>query len=220
MDNWHKFFDGWTVHKTVKIQERFIEKILKYTDKNSRILELAAGSGLTSFILCYSGRTNIWASDIDETLVEAIRNKFGLLCPIVDMFDINTNDKFYDCVFHQGALEHFSDEDIIRTLKEQGRASKYVIFDIPNGRRELLSFIPHSFFKAPKEFGNERFLFIRKWKKLIKAAGLELVEYDGRRLNKIFKYLPFNLENNDFINKHFGTSSIFVCRSKGKNEQD
>jgi|10_taG_2_1085330.scaffolds.fasta_scaffold01064_2 2-polyprenyl-3-methyl-5-hydroxy-6-metoxy-1,4-benzoquinol methylase len=210
MDNWHKFFDGWTVFRTVKIQERFIKKILQYTDKNSRMLELAAGSGLTSFILCYSGRTNIWASDIDETLVEAIKNKFGLLCPIVDMFDINTNDKYYDCVFHQGALEHFNDEDIVRTLKEQGRASKYVIFDIPNGRR----------FDKTQEYGNERFMYVSKWKKLIREAGLELVEYDGRRLNKIFKYLPFNLENNDFINKHFGTSSIFVCRSKGKNEQD
>ena len=204
MDNWHKFFDGWTVYKTVKIQDRFIKMILKYTEKNSRMLELAAGSGLTSFILCYSGRANIWASDIDEELVEAIRNNFGLKCPIVDMFDINTNDKYYDCVFHQGALEHFEDKDIIRTLKEQGRASKYVIFDIPNGRR----------INKTQEYGNERFMYVRKWKKLIKQAGLELVEYDGRRLNKIFKYLPFDLENNDFVNRHFGTSSIFVCRSK------
>ena len=204
MDNWHKFFDGWTVYKTVKIQDRFIKIILKYTEKNSRMLELAAGSGLTSFILCYSGRANIWASDIDEELVEAIRNNFGLKCPIVDMFDINTNDKYYDCVFHQGALEHFEDKDIIRTLKEQGRASKYVIFDIPNGRR----------INKTQEYGNERFMYVRKWKKLIKQAGLELVEYDGRRLNKIFKYLPFDLENNDFVNRHFGTSSIFVCRSK------
>ena len=214
MDNWHKFFDGWTVVKTVKIQERFIKMILKYTDKDSKMLELAAGSGFTSLILYHSNRENLLVTDINEELLKSIKNKFKLRTKKIDIFNTEFKDKEYDCIFHQGLLEHFNDDLILQALKEQGRVSKYIIFDIPNGRRELLSFLPFDFLKAEKEFGNERFLFVRKWKKLIKESGLELIEYDGRRLNNIFKHLPFDLENNDFINKFFGTSSIFVCRSK------
>ena len=214
MDNWHKFFDGWNIKNTTKIQDRFIDGVLKYTNKNSKLLEIGAGSGFTSLILYHSNRKDLLVSDIDEKLLETISNEFKLKTCKIDMFNIQNSDKYYDCIFHQGVLEHFDDNSIIKTLKEQGRVSEYVIFDIPNGRRELLSFLPFDFLKAEKEFGNERFLLVRKWKKLIKKSGLELIDYDGRRLHKIFKYLPFDLENNGFINKHFGTSSIFVCRSK------
>ena len=107
---------------------------------------------------------------------------------------------YYDNISEIGSHGWF----IIRALKEGARISKYLIFDIPNSRR----------FDKTQEYGNERFMPVWKWKHLIKEAGLELVEYDGRRLNPIFKYLPFDLENNGFINKWFGTSSIFVCKEK------
>jgi hypothetical protein len=87
-------------------------------------------------------------------------------------------------------------------IKEQARVSMLIIFDIPNNKR--LSKI--------QEFGNERYLSVNKWKKLIKESNLQIIEISGRRFNKVFKFFSW-LTDKEIIRRVFGTSSIFVCRS-------
>ncbi len=118
----------------------------------------------------------------------------------IDMFSIDFPDDSVDCIFHQGLLEHFSDDEIIASLKEQGRVSELVIFDVPNDRR----------LKKIQEFGNERFISVSKWLELIERAGLKAFSVTGRRLPKPLEFL----NGSEFARKIFGTSSIFVCESR------
>ena len=200
---WKGFFDKFSVKNTVLIQRYYIEMVLKHTGKNDMILEIAAGSGYTSIVLFHSGRKNVICSDIEDELLEDIRKREPLMrVSKVDSLDIKFGP--FDCIFHQGFLEHFSDEEIIELLKEQARVSKKIIFDVPNARR----------WDKTQEYGNERFMYHRRWRKLIKEAGLNIVEESGRKMPKVFKYLPYFMSENRWFRKYFGTSSIFVCDGK------
>jgi ubiquinone/menaquinone biosynthesis C-methylase UbiE len=202
---WKGFFNKFTAYKTVLIQEHYINEILKNTKKNDKLLEIATGSGYTSLVLLYSGRKNVAASDIEEELLEDIKEKMPeLMVARVNAFDMPYENGEIDCVFHQGFLEHFDDEDIIKLLNEAARVAKKVIFDVPNARR----------WNKTKEYGNERFMYHGRWKKLIRQSDLYLIKDTARRMPKIFKYLPKFMSENEWFRKHFGTSSIFVCGPK------
>jgi len=199
---WNDFFDSWLLIRTIKIQELFLEKILKYTEKDDLLLELGTGSGHTSIALSFSNR-NVISSDINEVLLSNIPDNKRLCKKNIDMFDICKNEKIkVDCIFHQGLMEHFSDEEIILSLKEQAKVSKFIIFDVPNDKR----------LKKTQEFGNERFLSVKKWKSLIADSGLQIVEVSGRRFSAMFRFLPQIFQQSELIRRIFGTSSIFVCK--------
>jgi len=199
INDWSSFFNGWSIIKTIKIQYDFLNEIINFTNKDSFLLELGSGSGLSSLSLFFSDRKNILVSDIDEKVLININKSIPFLnTKNIDMFNIQISKKI-DCIFHQGLMEHFSDEDIIRSLTEQSKFAKLIIFDIPNNRR----------FTKVQEFGNERFLSVRKWSKLIRKSNLRIIKISGRRLPKFLNFL----QNNYFIKKFFGTSSIFVCKS-------
>lgn len=198
---WNDFFNSWSLIKTIKIQEFFLEKILKNTKKDSLILELGTGSGHTSIALSFSHRKVI-ASDINDFLLTNIPANKNLCKKNIDMFNICKNETIkVECIFHQGLMEHFSDEEIILSLSEQSKVAEIIIFDVPNNKR----------FNKTQEFGNERFLSVKKWKQLIEKSGLKVKEVSGRRFNKIFDFLPSGLQKFELIRKIFGTSSIFVC---------
>lgn len=201
---WRNFFRGWSVTNTVKLQYWFIKEILKVTNEQSWLLELGAGSGYTAIAVRFSNRKRVIASDIDPDVIQGIKD-LGSVIDVrsVDMFNTRLPDGSLGCIFHQGVLEHFSDEQIVDTLREQARVAKWIVFDVPNGRR----------FNRTREHGDERFLMVRKWKKLIKSAGLKLERVEGRRMQFPFKWLPAFMSESRWCRKLFGTSSIFVCRS-------
>lgn len=199
--SWNDFFESWSLIKTIKIQEIFLEKILKHTKKDNIVLELGTGSGHTSIALSFSHR-NVISTDVNNVLLRKIPVNKNLCKKNIDMFNICKNEQIdVDCIFHQGLMEHFSDEEIVLSLTEQAKVSKIIVFDVPNDKR----------FNKTQEFGNERFLSVKKWKELIEKSGLKIVEISGRRFNGIFKFLPSILQNVEFIRRTFGTSSIFVC---------
>jgi len=192
--DWEPFFKGWTLTKTVEIQRHYLNEILNHTSPDDQLLEIGAGSGFSSLALFYSGRKNVVVSDNNPIRLERMRTDFPCLkVEQIDMFHINREDKSVDCIFHQGLMEHFTDEEIIASLREQGRVAKQVIFDVPNNKR----------WKKVQEFGDERFLPVGKWVRLIEKSGLQVSKITGRRL-------PF-LQNNELIKRTFGTASIFVC---------
>src|SRR3990167_5263937 len=66
-------------------------------------------------------------------------------------------------VFHQGLIEHFNYENIIRMLREQLRVAKYVVFSVPS-----LNYI------FPKGLrGDERLLSLNGWLTILQRAGLK-----------------------------------------------
>lgn len=201
---WKGFFDKFSAKNTVLIQEHYIDAILRHTEKDSVLMEIAAGSGYTAIVLFHSGRKNVICTDIEDELLEDIKEREpSMKTRKVDAFDMGVM-KVVDCMFHQGFLEHFSDEENLAILNEQARCSRKVIFDIPNARR----------WDRTQEYGNERFLYHRAWRKLIEKSNLRIIEESARRMPKVFKYLPHFMSKHPWFRKHFGTSSIFVCESK------
>jgi ubiquinone/menaquinone biosynthesis C-methylase UbiE len=199
---WKGFFDKFSVKNTVLIQKYYIEEILNNTKKDDIIMEIAAGSGYTSIVLLHSGRKNVICSDIEDELLEDMRvREPEMISMKIDSFNIPFENGYFDCIFHQGFLEHFADKEIIDMLNEQARVSKKVIFDVPNARR----------WDRTQEYGNERFLYHTEWRMLIQKTNLRIVKESGRKMPKIFKYLPQFIGENAWFRKHFGTSSIFVC---------
>lgn len=202
---WKGFFSKFSVKNTVLNQRYYIEAILKHTKKDDVLMEIAAGSGYTSIVLFQSGRKKVVCSEIEDELLEDIREREpSMEVEKINAFAIDAKDRKIDCIFHQGFLEHFSDEEIVATLNEQARVAKKIIFDVPNARR----------WDRTQEYGDERFLYHRRWRKLVNKSNLRIVEESARRMPKVFKYLPHFMSEHPWFRKYFGTSSIFVCESK------
>ena len=109
------------------------------------------------------------------------------------VFETKFEDEFFDVAYSNGVLEHFSDEDIIKALKEEMRISKTLIVGIPT----------RYFNKSEAYFGDERFLPIRFWRKKIKEAGGVIIEERSNHFlpkkkillnfKKYFRPYPFRL---------------------------
>ena len=116
--------------------------------------------------------------------------------------DGETYDFAYDTIIHQGVLEHFSDEDILRILKLQAASCTNIIFDVPNSWRE----------NTDDEGDGTRFESPHFWESIICQAGLEFERY-GRNYDYGNKLLPSQLLQYDSdLMKKVGRSSIFVVK--------
>lgn len=210
-DNWIDFFKtiSFTYFRTSLIQERYISKIMEHAKRyqNARLLEIATGSGYTSAVVADLLRNSaqVVASDIDETIIGKLSEKFSapnLAMKVIDSFKIDLPSNSYDVIFHQGFLEHFEDDDIVKLLKEQARVADTIVFDVPNDRR----------WRKVQEFGNERFLSHQRWKALAVRAGVVVIDDTARRLSNPWKkFVPMFIYGSEWFNKYFGESSIIVC---------
>ena len=210
-EGWHRFFDQFNVFTNSIRLEIFIKSIQKRFPAGSRILEIGFGSGATAKILADMGY-RVTAIDIDSQVVQRFEATLGywkerLEVVQMDMFDLKFKEGEFDLAFHQGVLEHFPDQDIVRALQQQARVAKNVIFDVPNNRDRI------------QHYGDERFLTFRHWASLIKKAELELLTYFGRSPRVWTYILPhgFFLNKNSItsmLGRRFGRSFIFICASR------
>jgi ubiquinone/menaquinone biosynthesis C-methylase UbiE len=215
MKDWVEFFKkiSFTYYRSSLIQQKYIDVINRNVNEGDLLMEIASGSGYTSAIVGDLTRTKgakVIASDIDSELVEKISEIHpvkNLEARVVDAFDTKLPDDSIDLIFHQGFLEHFEDDDILKLLAEQGRVAKTIVFDVPNSRR----------WKKVQEFGNERFLSHSKWIALTKKAGLKVVFHTGRRFSNPWKkFVPKAIYDSDWFGRVFGESSIIVCAKLNK----
>jgi len=210
-ENWQAFFDAtnFTFFRTSQIQKKYIEVVNDNLPAAGKALEIAGGSGYTSIILAdlvRKRKATITYSDLDQGLVDTVHEIFGGVKNLkfrgIDSATIPYENQYLDVIFHQGFLEHFTDEQIIAFLREQSRAAKVVVFDVPNGRR----------WSKVQEFGNERFLSHSKWQALVRQAGLNVYKATARRFaNPWKKYVPTVLAESEWFHQNFGESSIIVC---------
>ena len=206
--NWKNFFDGFSLFKTSLIQENYINTVKKYTPQNGKILEIAAGSGLTSVLLADMGY-KVTCTDIDEDLLESIKNKFSSIpmkIESVDMFSAGSKYEIlqFDSIIHQGLLEHFEDEEIIEIIRQQKDLAHFLIFDIPNDKR----------IEKVQEYGNERFLSTEHWISLFEKAGCVIIDIEGRRFEGLLEKNKYALDK--FERLKYGTSNTFVIKSKDR----
>lgn len=138
-----------------------------YNENPKKILEVGTGTGSMSVFLSYLG-IDVTSLDNDKKVLERAKilsKKLNGKVKFVfgDGFRMNYKDNFFDVAFHQGLLEHFENDDIIKLLKEQLRVAKTVVLSVPNN------------FYPTKDFGNERLLTKQYWDNLL-STNFKLVD--------------------------------------------
>lgn len=163
MNHWEKFYSksydlDFLIRNITCHREMFN---LIYEEKPKEILEVGSGTGSMSIFLSYLGyevtslEKNSKVLSRAKNLAKKLNGKVNFIQS--DAFKIPFGDNYFDLVFHQGLLEHFSDAQIYKLLDEQLRVGKSVIFSVPNYSYGQL------------DFGDERLLPNSFWDKLLRG---------------------------------------------------
>lgn len=186
------------VKDKIKHKKKLINLIKKYS-KNRKVLEAGCGTGVVSTYMASIGY-NVTAIDIDDQILKLSKYVSKIYNankkPSFEnksIFLLNFNKEEFDVSFSNGVLEHFDDDQIVNTLKQQMRISKYVIFGIPT----------KYFSKEESMYGDERYLDFKYWRHLIHEANGVIVEEESmhylgiigriKKFRKYFKPMPFRI---------------------------
>jgi SAM-dependent methyltransferase len=189
MSKWNTFLVGArrSLFSQAHTHRLFIERIRLEIPDGGSVLEAGCGLAFLSKLLADAGY-DVTAGDLDEEVLASAQASVQFTQnPIkyrrLDLFTLSKDlaGQRFDAIVHSGVMEHFSDEQIVASLREQKAVSKKLVFKIPNGRNTLNS----------SHFGNERFLPDAHWVKLIRQAGYEKVKvYGGESLPMWAHALP------------------------------
>lgn len=194
------------INYKIKKKKKLINLIKKYSPRK-KIIEAGSGTGILSVYMASLGY-DVIGIDIDNDILKLsidISNKYLQTNKPQfinqSIFELNYPEKFFDVSFSNGVLEHFTDEEIIDTLKQQIRISEFVIFGIPT-----------RYFKhCESMYGDERYLKLKYWRELIKKADGIILEEKSMHY-ATFKNICLNYK------KYFKPYPyrIFVIKSEGK----
>ena len=169
------------------VQEKAIEKkplldrVIKYARRRKRILEAGSGSAAGAIYLADKGYSVV-CIDNDKKMIKIAKNNASLFNKqpeflLKDILHLNYPTNYFDVAFSHGVLEHFSDEKISNLINAELKVSNFVIVSIPS-----------DFFKPEEAInGDERFLNVNHWKRIIKKTNGTLIEtfsyfYHGEEL--------------------------------------
>lgn len=166
----------------LKYKKKFINKVIQYAE-NKKVIEMGCGTGLMAGYLQKLG-LDVVALDLSKPVLDyacQIAKQSNIISPCKyqqgDILNLKYRKSSFDVSYSNGVLEHFSDEEIIRILKQQMNISKYVIFGIPS-----------TYFNMDeKMLGNERGLTLKEWIMLIDKAGGKLVEQTSFHYYKLYR---------------------------------
>lgn len=175
-------------NKKIKYRNKFIKKVMKYAT-SKKVLEAGCGTGVISINLALKDFES-YAVDYDQEmldLVSKIALSVGNNVPTLvkeDIFQLHRQFKKneIDVTYSIGVYEHYDDKNIKKLLKSQLKISKYVFVGIPT----------KYFNDNEKLYGNERFLKIKYWRKLLSSVNCEIVEefscYNNSFKKRIVQY--------------------------------
>ena len=159
------------VNDKIKTKKNLIDLIKKYSP-NKKIIEAGSGTGILSTYLASLGFDSV-AIDIDKDILnlsKKIAKEYGAKNNPKFMIDsilkLNYKNKEFDVSFSNGVLEHFSDKEIIKTIKKQLKIANTVIVGIPT----------KYFDDNEAMYGDERFLKLKFWREIISQAGGKIIE--------------------------------------------
>lgn len=181
----------------VSSKRKFINLIEKYSP-NKKIIECGCGTAIISTYIASLGY-DVTAVDIDKkilSLAKKIAKDFpSSNKPNFIESDITKDvmDEHYDVAFSNGVLEHFKDSDIKKIIKNHLSFADYLVIGIPT-----------KFFNDDEAlYGDERFLKLSYWRKLIDKSGGKIIEECSyhymtpleklKSINKIFRPKPFRV---------------------------
>ncbi len=168
------------IKQKLSTKKKIIKLINKYAS-NKKIMELGAGTGVLALYISSLYNNKVDALDKDHDMISLSKKYFlskfknsniNYLCN--DIRNINIKEK-YDVCYSIGILEHYNDDEIIELINKQVFISKYVIFGIPT----------KYFDEDKKMYGNERYLPLQYWRKIIKKSNCKIIEESS------YHYLSF-----------------------------
>lgn len=137
----------------------FVGEVARLVKAGDKVLEVGAGTGILGWPLAQAG-IEVTCLDNDEEVLRMcwvnakvlgadIKYVFG------DAFEIPFEDNSFNLAYSEGLLEHYSDEEIHRLLKEQLRVAPIVVVGVPlAGCKDI-------------PFGNERWLSVSEWEEIL-----------------------------------------------------
>ena len=159
------------INDKIKTKKNLIELIKKYAP-NKKIIEAGSGTGVLSTYLASIGFDSL-AIDIDKDILKLSKyiaqqhkSKNKPKFKLDSILDLNYHKEEFDVSFSNGVLEHFTDKEIITTLKKQMKIAKIVIVGIPT----------KYFDDKEAMYGDERFLEIKYWREIIEKSGGKIIE--------------------------------------------
>lgn len=165
--SWGDFYSSVSDEKgfehNISIHRPFLDRIA--WDCPEKLLEVGSGSGTMAAFLSFRAESVV-SVDNDESVLrvaEENNRKFGgkVAFRKEDAFNLSFEDDSFDVAFSQGFLEHFSDKEIKCLITEQLRVAKKIVFSVP------------TIYYRTRDFGNERLLSMRKWRKILKDFTVE-----------------------------------------------
>ena len=183
----------------LKHKKLFIKLLKKYSKERKKLIEAGCGTGLVAGYMQALGY-DVTAIDISKDILKLVEE----LCEnskIIQksIFELDFSEKEYDVCFSNGVLEHFSDEQIIDTIKQQIRISNYVIIGVPSVY----------FDETEKMYGDERNIKEKRWIELIHLAGGSVIENTG------FHYYPWYKRLLE-VRKYFRPKAFHLFVVKGQ----
>lgn len=151
--------------------------ILKY--KPNKVLEVGSGTSRMSVLVSLFIK-KVVALDKDTKLINKavnITNRPNVEFIIGDAFNLPFKDNSFDIVFSQGLLEHFTDNNIDKILKEKLRVSRMVIFSVPN------------YHYGKRDYGDERLMRKNEWDRILSDYKI-ISGYYGRNWSTFSIIMP------------------------------
>jgi SAM-dependent methyltransferase len=157
-------------HK-ISYKRELLSVVEKYSN-SKKLLEAGCGSGASSIYLAQKGY-EVLGVDVDPDMIK-LANELKDNVEIADnvnfqIEDIENMDGIKDdigVIFSNGVMEHFSDSRIRSIIRLHISLSDYVIISVPSDY----------FAENQIIYGNERFLSLAKWRKIIDSSKASVVE--------------------------------------------
>jgi len=151
------------------MHKEFFLSILDEQPQNA--LEVGLGSATMAAFLSHLG-VNVTAVDNNATVLSRAEEtcralKVNVRLQKMDAFKLEFDRRSFDVVYHQGLLEHFTDDKIRTLLREQLRVGQVVVFSVPcqtYGRRDI---------------GDERLLTKDEWEEILSSFRVVQTQYYG-----------------------------------------
>jgi|SRR3989344_962599 len=123
--------------ENLKLDKPYLQLIRKYIKPKSSILECGCGPSRTAISIAFNG-FQVTAIDREKQMIKfakenvavaGVNIKFEQLdfYKIVERYGENS----FDCITHQGVLEHFPENEIKKVLKIQLKVAPRIIFSVP-----------------------------------------------------------------------------------------
>lgn len=117
---------------------RWVRPLVEITAASDVVLELGSGTGAMSALLAQAGRRVVlldWSWEclvFGKEVVASLGGRAGALQADI-LEGLPLRGESVDCVWSSGVLEHFTDDEVVRVLRDSARVSRRLVVSlVPN----------------------------------------------------------------------------------------